>query len=203
MHTAHPSDTDRPPTARTRSRQAMPLATAIATLALLAAGCASSAPASPGTGSPVSFTAAAFRYSRCMRSHGLPSFRDPMMTDHDGQQVAYLTATISPRPSPAVASAQNACRGILPTPSNATATQLAQPQHTREQQLLAFARCVRRHGVTGFPDPTTQGQLTLEMVEAAGVDLHASAVLSAAKACLATANGAISAADVERAPNGP
>jgi hypothetical protein len=69
--------------------------------------------------------------------------------------------------------------------------------------VLAFARCLRSHGVPDFPDPTSQGRLTVEMVTAAGVDLHAPVVLTAAKVCLPTAHGAITGADVARAVNGP
>jgi hypothetical protein len=136
-----------------------------------------------------------------MRNHGLPSFPDPTMTDHNGQQVAYLTAAIPVDPSPAFKSAQNACRGILPTPSNNSPTQLAQ-QQAREQHILAFAKCVRSHGIPDFPDPTSQGQLTPEMLNAAGIDLHATAALTAAKACIGTTDGAITATDVQRALNG-
>jgi hypothetical protein len=134
-----------------------------------------------------------------MRNHGLSSFPDPTMTDHNGQQVAYLTATIPINPSPAFKSAQNACRGILPTPINASAAQLAQQQQAREQHLLAFAKCLRSHGIPDFPDPTSQGQLTLEMVNAAGIDLHAPTVLTAAKSCLGTSDGTITTADLQRA----
>jgi hypothetical protein len=124
-----------------------------------------------------------------MRDHGLSSFPDPTMTDHDGQQVAYLTATIPANPSPAFKSAQNACRGILPPPINASPTQLAQQRYTREQHLLAFAKCVRSHGIPDFPDPNSQGQLTVGMVNAAGVDLHTPTVITAAKTCLGTTDG--------------
>jgi hypothetical protein len=72
----------------------------------------------------------------------------------------------------------------------------------REQRILAFARCLRSHGIPNFPDPTSQGQLTLEMVNAAGVDLHTPTVLTAAKTCLGTTDGAITAADVQRALTG-
>jgi len=202
MQTIQPSHTNLLSAARTRSRRAKPMAAAIASLALLAAGCGSSSPASPNTGSAASFTAAAFKYSSCMRNHGLPSFPDPTMTDHNGQQVAYLTATIPIDPSPAFKSAQNACRGILPTPNNTSPTQLAAQQNAREQHILAFAKCLRSHGIPDFPDPTSQGQPTLEMVNAAGVDLHAPAVLNGAKACLGTTDGAITAADVQRALTG-
>jgi hypothetical protein len=202
MQTPKPSDTNRMSAAPTQSRHAKPLAAAIASLALLAAGCGSSSPASSRTGSPGSFTTAAFKYSSCMRDHGLPSFPDPTMTDHDGQQVAFLAVTIPVDPSPAFKGAQKACRGILPTPSNISATQLAQQKHARELHILAFAECLRSHGIPDFPDPTSQGQLTAEMIDAAGIDLHAPAVLTAAKACIGTTDGAISAADVQRAVNG-
>ena len=45
-------------------------------------------------------------------------------------------------------------------------------QEPRKQMLLTFAHCLRGHGVTGFPDPNADGQLTLEMISAAGVDIH-------------------------------
>ncbi len=201
MHTIQPSDTNPLSATRTQSRRAKPLAAAITSLALLAAACGSSSPAISNTGSPASFTTAAFKYTSCMRNHGLPSFPDPTMTDHNGQQVAYLTAAIPVDPSPAFKSAQNACRGILPTPSNNSPTQLAQ-QQAREQHILAFAKCVRSHGIPDFPDPTSQGQLTPEMLNAAGIDLHAIAALTAAKACIGTTDGAITATDVQRALNG-
>ena len=202
MHTIQPSDTNRPFAAPTQPGRGKPLAAAIVSLALLAAGCGASSPNNSNTGSPASFTAAAFKYSSCMRDHGLSSFPDPTMTDHNGQQVAYLTATIPVDPSPAFKSAQNACRGILPPPINSSPTQLAQQRHTREQHNLAFAKCLRNHGIPDFPDPDSQGQLTLEMVNAAGVDLHAPTVLTAAKACLGTTGGAITAADVQHALDG-
>lgn len=201
MQTIQPSETNLLSAAPTQSRLAKPLAAAIVSLALLAAGCGASSPNNSNTGSPASFTAAAFRYSSCMRDHGLSSFPDPTMTDHDGQQVAYLTATIPVDPSPAFKSAQNACRGILPPPINASPTQLAQ-QQAREEHVLAFAKCLRNHGIPDFPDPNSQGQLTLKMVNAAGVDLHAPTVLTAAKTCLGTTDGAITAGDVQRALDG-
>ena len=199
MQTTQPPDTNRLAAAQSQSRRAKPLAAAIACVALLATGCGSSSPTGSNTGSPASFTAAAFKYSSCMRGHGESSFPDPTMTDHDGQQVAYLTATIVVDPSPAFKNAQKACRGILPPPSNVSATQVAQQKHTREQHLLAFAKCLRGHGITQFPDPTSQGQLTLEMVTAAGVDLHTPAVLAAVRACFGTTDGAVTAAEVQRA----
>jgi hypothetical protein len=202
MQTVQPTHTNLLSKARTQSRRPKPMAAAIASLALLAAGCGSSSPTNPNAESPASFTAAAFKYSSCMRNHGLPSFPDPTMTDHKGQQVAFLAVTIPVDPSPAFKNAQKACRGILPTPNNTSPTQRAAQQNAREQHILAFAKCLRSHGIPDFPDPTSQGQLTLEMVNAAGVDLHAPTVLTAVKACLGTTDGSITAADVQRALTG-
>ncbi len=50
-----------------------------------------------------------------------------------------------------------------------------------------------------FPDPTTQGQLTLETIRAAGVDLQAPSFLTAAKVCVSATHGAITLAQVEQA----
>ncbi|MGO9901218.1 MAG: hypothetical protein ACLP0J_16340 [Solirubrobacteraceae bacterium] len=94
MQTIQPSEPNRPFAVPAQSRRAKLLAAAIAGLALLDAGCGASSPNNPNARSRASFTAAAFKYSSCMRDHGLSSFPDPTMTDHDGQQVAYLTATI-------------------------------------------------------------------------------------------------------------
>jgi hypothetical protein len=65
------------------------------------------------------------------------------------------------------------------------------------------ARCLRDHGVTDFPDPNAQGQLSLQMISAAGVDLHAPSFFTAAKSCVGVTRGAIPLAAVERAINGP
>ena len=51
-------------------------------------------------------------------------------------------------------------------------------------------------------DGVMGGQLTLAMVDAAGVDVHAPAVQAAARTCLPAADGAITAAQVYRAENG-
>jgi hypothetical protein len=185
---------------RTPSRRAKLMAAAIASLALLAAGCGSSSPAGPKTGSPASFTTAALKYAGCMRDQGVASFPDPAMTDHDGQQVAYLPTPDSLMASPAFKVANKVCQKIL-TPFVDPNQNLA-AQATREQHLAAFAKCMRRHGVPGFPDPTNLGQLSQQMIASSGVDLHAPAVFAAVKACLPAADGEISAQQVESALGG-
>jgi hypothetical protein len=52
-----------------------------------------------------------------------------------------------------------------------------------------------------FPDPT-QGELSPQMVTAAGIDLHQPAVLKAGLACRSVTHGLLTRAAVERAVNG-
>jgi hypothetical protein len=139
-----------------------------------------------------------------MRDHGVTNFPDPKVSNPGpGQTAIAMVAPATLSKSPRFKTAFTACRGIMPKPANSNPAQLAQVQQARKHDLLAFARCLRAHGLTNFPDPTSQGQLTLEMVHNAGVDLHAPDVLPAARACVGVTNGAITWADVERAINGP
>jgi hypothetical protein len=58
------------------------------------------------------------------------------------------------------------------------------------QDLLAFAHCVRDHGVPNFPDPNSQGGFNLA---GTGINSHqlTPAELAAARACLPTAHGEV------------
>ena len=49
---------------------------------------------------------------------------------------------------------------------------------TSYQQALAYAQCMRSHGVPGFPDPTSQGLITY-----GPVDIHSAQYLSANRIC--------------------
>ena len=184
---------------------------------LLAAGCGSSSStnttsastptAADGSGAaggaqlPPPSTAALFKFASCMQAHGVSNFPDP------GPQSANPSG--SPQPafavpkglasSPQFATAAQDCRSIIPQPSPA---QIAAAEHQRELDALGFSECMRNHHVSGFPDPTAQGRLTGEMVTAAGIDLHAPAVISAAYACIPASHGAITAAAIQRAVHG-
>jgi hypothetical protein len=48
----------------------------------------------------------------------------------------------------------------------------------KEAQLLAFARCIRAHGVPSFPDPTSQG-----IALPTGFDLKSPQFHAATQAC--------------------
>jgi hypothetical protein len=60
---------------------------------------------------------------------------------------------------------------------------------------------MRSHGVSRFPDPNAQGQLTVAMGRAQGINLHSPAVLRAVQACLPASHGALTPAKVRAALN--
>lgn len=100
----------------------------------------------------------------------------------------------SARHSPAVASALSGCRHLLPAGGGSSQT----PARTHAQLVaaLAFARCIRAHGFPSFPDPSSSGDITHQMVARAGIDLHQPAVLRAADACAPVTHGFITRASV-------
>lgn len=176
-------------------------AVAITGLALLAAGCGSSTGDPSSTTPPKNITNAAYRYAACMRDHGVNNFPDPKVSvSQPGQTAVAMAVPATFANTPGFKSAAHACRAILPTPKNSGSSPAQ--QRAREQALLAFARCLRSHGLTNFPDPTSQGQLSLAMIHAAGINLHAPDVLPAAKACIGVTHGLITPDDVARAING-
>ncbi len=200
MSDTRPSRPDRTPSPPGRWRRAIGMTLATAGVAMLAAGCGSSSPpattsGSGAAGSPKNVAAAAFRYSRCMRSHGVANFPDPKVSISPGHSSVAIEA-VGPG-NPADNAAQKACRGILPGPQSPAQQEQQDRAHT--QALLAFARCLRSHGVPGFPDPTAQGQLTPQMLTSAGVDLKAPAFMHAALGCVGVTHGAITAAQVAQA----
>jgi hypothetical protein len=58
---------------------------------------------------------------------------------------------------------------------------------------------MRSHGATRFPDPSAQGQLTVEMVEAHAIDVHSPVFLRGVQSCLAASHGLLTPAAVANA----
>ncbi len=174
-------------------------AVAIAGLALLTSACGSSAPPSATTSSqslqnPVQ---QAFKFSACMRDHGVTNFPDPQVTTSGNQQKIAIRV-VGPN-NPHFNSAQKACQYIMPPPSKADLAAQAAQQRVHTADLLSFAHCMRTHGINDFPDPDAQGDLTTEMITAAGVDLHAPQTAAAARACIPASHGILTPAMVAHA----
>jgi hypothetical protein len=109
--------------------------------AVAVASCGSSADQPTGASS----SRAQLTLSECMRTHGVPAFPDP-----SGGNINIAGTGINPS-SPAFEAAQVACKKLwassLPTMMPASEQQ--------KQHLFAISQCMRRGGVSGFPDPTT------------------------------------------------
>jgi hypothetical protein len=181
---------------------------AAAALALMLAGCGSSPKtASTGANAPSAgnFASAAYEYAACIRSHGVPNFPNPQVVKGPHSQGIRQAVPAGVGTSPKFVSAQKACKGILPMPENESPAERAAQQHEKSQNLLAFAQCLRAHGVAGFPDPTAEGQITPTMLHAAGVDIEAPSFLTAAKACVGVTHGQLTIGQIEefvKHPNG-
>jgi hypothetical protein len=165
---------------------------AVAAVSLLAAGCGGGSSTTAAT--PQNGLVTLVAYSHCMRSHGLPNFPDP--TSSEG-----IPKDKIPVSSPQFLVAQSACQHLMPA-SGLGPQETTQQTRTRVADALAFARCMRTRGFASFPDPTNQGQLTPEMVTAAGIDLHQPELLRAGLACVPVSHGLLTRAAIERAVNG-
>jgi hypothetical protein len=174
---------------------------AVAAFSLLAAGCGGggsprvASVASSATATTTTAQTGLVAYAGCMRSHGVPTFPDP---DSTGGIPKPQVVAASNANQIKFDAAQAACRRLLPNGSLGP-PQSPKQQATRLADALSFARCMRSHGVARFPDPTPQGQLTVEMVEAAGIDVHSPVVLHVVQTCLPASHGALTPEKVREA----
>lgn len=142
--------------------------TAAAALALLAAGCGGTSSrlpmasiTNPGSaGQPhrlapatASEAAAAAKAARCMRSHGIPNFPDPILGGHFGIDAASGIDPGTPQFKAAYLYCGTRYLHLHP-PSPA---ELAQ----RNVAAVKYSHCMRAHGVSDFPDPDGQGAIEL------------------------------------------
>jgi hypothetical protein len=98
---------------------------------------------SANAGEDVDSAQAARNYSRCMRQHGI-DIPDPRI-DADGGLDMEVPRSVN-RDNPKFKAADQACGRYLPPQG------YAPPNPQQRQQALAFARCMRQHGVN-MPDP--------------------------------------------------
>jgi hypothetical protein len=133
-----------------------PLLAVIAASISLAAGCGGDdsdgddAGASDGSGAAAASSDRALKYSKCMRENGVPNFPDPQngrFTLGGGPD-----GDIDPE-SPEFQAAQRACQSLAP--QGGTGGGQANPQ--LQEQVLEFAKCMRKNGVSDFPDPDVSG----------------------------------------------
>ena len=162
------------PFARPNCRRGPKIALSAVGLALAVAACGSSSKQS-ANGASRSY-AKALEYSDCMRAHGMPNFPDPGST-----------GTLPSPALPAFRAARKACAKLQPAGLHLGGPPA--PSAAELRAARAFARCIRAHGFSHFPDPlATYGPgLTLARGEyfppISTIELQSPAFTQAAKAC--------------------
>ena len=86
------------------------------------------------------------QFAQCMRTHGVPSFPDP---DAQGTITIMVSPSLDPS-SPLFQRAEADCQHLAPAGKGPSQAQ----QQRMKAGALAFAACMRSHGVPGYPDPT-------------------------------------------------
>jgi hypothetical protein len=188
-------ETERSGPSRSLRRAAAGLAlAALASLALIAAGCGSDSggpkvaqvstsstttqPSESGDedGSGDGNRAA---FSACMRSHGVPKFPDPQP---DGSLLLRAGPGTGLDPeSPQFKAAGRACRKFQPPERKPSPAEQAKDR----AQMLKFSACMRSHGLPKFPDPSfsADGGIQLRINRNSGLDPRSPQFKAAQKAC--------------------
>ena len=153
-------------------RRAIALTLISVCMASAAAACSSGGPGSrssagsPSAGSPASGTgqvmAVMQQWAQCIRSHGMPNWPDPIINP-------VTSYPDFPQDAPRIpASTQQACGSI--TSRLPPQAQASHPPTARSMQsLLRFARCMRSHGIPGWPAPNALGEFPLTQQMAIGI----------------------------------
>ena len=137
------------------------LAALLAGTALLAAACGGGSAGSAGS-SPY---AKALAYTQCMRSNGAANYPDPnsqgqiLMTANNWKEVNVG--------SPQFTQAAKTCKKLAPKST-------ISPQQYQQllSQGLKYSACMRAHGITNYPDPSTAGGgLVIGAIPKADADL--------------------------------
>jgi hypothetical protein len=134
---------------RTAPRAQLLTAAALVSGALVV-GCGGSSTSPTGgastSASAASDVASGVAFSRCIRSHGVPNFPDPKVS---GQAIRMGSPSMVQ--SPAFQSAAHSCQRLLP--KGPPGPEPPSPQ--AQSRMREVSACMRRHGISGFPDPTT------------------------------------------------
>jgi hypothetical protein len=117
------------------------------------------------------------KYAACMRSHGVAKFPDPgadgSFTFQSGQGVDVNSDQFK--------AADEACKSFAPTGGNPPGAKKIDPAEQR--QYLAFASCMRSHGIADYPDPKTKDDGSLDMLLPKNMDINSPQFKAAEQAC--------------------
>lgn len=125
---------------------------ALAAAILLAVACGGTPASDHGPASGNTVLPKMEDYAKCMRSHGIKDFPDPV-SNPDGTGGGF---NINGGPGsdlnhndPRFQAANQACQSLLPQPPVPSAQRIA--------GLVKLAACMRTHGFPNFPDPDSSG----------------------------------------------
>lgn len=146
------------------------------------AACGASGQPSGTTTNAAAGVASQLELTQCMRAHGVPNFPDPR-SGTGGYSIgatpgsSTLTVDGTTFAGPAFESAVKTCRlfggGSGPPPIT----------EAQKRKAVAFARCIRKHGVPNYPDPIFPAGGGIEQGGGAGINRGSPAFQSAVAVC--------------------
>lgn len=116
----------------------------------------------------------AVAYAQCMRRNGVPSFPDPK----PGQGIKAKPGSALDPNGPQFKQADTACKKYLPNRIAGGDPSQQWPQ----AEMLKYAQCMRKNGVSGFPDPGSDGGFP-PLIKGSGVDPESAQFKKADAAC--------------------
>ena len=125
---------------------ACPMRTFVALITVLCvAACGGTGPSGKTGTNAKAASDLALKFASCMRVNGVPNFPDPSSS---GEIQIAPGSGLNPQ-SPAFEAAQKRCGKLLPGGNPGP----RKPSKAQFAAALAFARCMRSHGLPNFPDP--------------------------------------------------
>lgn len=146
-------------------------------IAVGTAGCGSPA-RTASQDAPADNSTAMVAYAQCMRANGVPDFPDP---DSNGNmRIVAKKGSGLDMDSTAFKAASQKCQDKLP--AGKSEARSGEAEKALEDQLLAYAKCIRANGVPDFPDPeVSDGRVMMKMGQSAS--MNSAAFQAAQKAC--------------------
>ncbi len=106
---------------------------------------------SGASGSQTQLQQAVLKFAQCMRANGVHNFPDPS----PGGGFVFRAGSGFDPSSPAVKAAQAKCQELLPGGGPPGPGTVTHPSPQWLAHMVKVAQCMRRHGISDFPDPRT------------------------------------------------
>jgi hypothetical protein len=161
------------------------IVSALLLMAVLATACAggSNGPGVAGLGASSSSSASpsgdpgdgGLGYAKCMRDHGISDYPDPGASG--GIPIRVEPGSDMDPDNPQFKAAEQACKSLLPQPPS------EEQQQQEFEDMLAYAKCMREHGIADFPDPKPGEGFDLDAKPGSDLDPNNPQFQAASDAC--------------------